>query len=388
MGPLTLAASLWCAMLCIVTARAASSRCAPRASREMEAPTDDVLLIRPCAGLERRLDEALASTAVAAPPGARVRFAIATHGDPARAAVERACRACADAGIDAAVVITSAVGPNLKADQLARVIAREPAQGPRGVVVVADSDVFLTKEALSALLHTLAPSDVGAVWAPPVEVAPATGADRASAAVLDASLHAFAVLAQLDPDGMVGKLFAVRASVLSRAGGMAALAGHLGEDLELGRRVRGVGFTVRVAPAPAASLAAGRSTDAVIDRYARWITVIRAQRPHLLAAYPLLLAATPLVVALATLAALREGALGLGIALVAVVARVAAARLGRSKAGTASRGSLVMDAVLADALLLAAFARAVTRRDLRWRGTALRIERGGRLARLAITEAP
>jgi ceramide glucosyltransferase len=199
-----------------------------------------------------------------------------------------------------------------------------------------------------------------------------TWGDRASQALLGASLHAFPLLSRIDRHGMVGKLVALRRASLEAVGGFASLARVLGEDMELGCRLAGRGEKVVVAGATARSLAAGRSLGAVVARYARWVAVVRGQRPLLLPSYPLLFASAPIVAALALGAgapAIAGAALGLRVAL----ARAAQAACGR-------RGSLpsaLAEALLADTLLLAAFVRAVGSREVEWRGERLRVLRGG-----------
>jgi ceramide glucosyltransferase len=132
---------------------------------------------------------------------------------------------------------------------------------------------------------------------------------------------------------------------------------------------------------PARSLAHGRSYGALVARYARWLTVVRLQRPWLLPSYPLLLASLPMVaalalVALATGAPTRAVALAVASPLVArwALAFALGAKLGRG--GSLARRWL--EPFLADALLTVAWLRAVTRSDVQWRGRALRAE-GGKL---------
>ena len=67
----------------------------------------------------------------------------------------------------------------------------------------------------------------------------------------------------------------------------------------------------RIVGAPDEALV-GRTFADVVARYARWITVIRAQRPHLLPSYPLLFAQLPLVLALVLAAVAHEGPIAAG----------------------------------------------------------------------------
>jgi ceramide glucosyltransferase len=248
------------------------------------------------------------------------------------------------------------------------------------VALVIDSDVELETLDLTRLLAPLRDPDarVAATWCPPVEREPVSLGDRMSAALLGGSLHAFPLLGVLDPAGLVGKTLAVRLDALREVGGFAGLVRHLGEDMELARRLRARGFRIAMSEQVVASLASRRRVTDVLARYARWLLVIRAQRPRLLASYPLLLAATPGIVLGGSLG-LWLGLPGAGAAMgLAVVARLvvayAAARVACRAAGpVAGPMTALGDAVLADALLLGAFVRALGPARVRWRDRSLRL---------------
>ncbi len=174
---------------------------------------------------------------------------------------------------------------------------------------------------------------------------------------------------------MVGKLCALRCASLAAAGGFGSLESILGEDLELARRFARRGEKVAVAPVLAVSLASGRDLPDIVARYARWLAVVRWQRPLLMASYPLLFAATPLLV-VASLVAGAPVIAGVALMVRVLVARGAQAVCGR-------RGSLataLIEACLADALLLTAWVRVCASRHVVWRGARLRVRAGGRLS--------
>lgn len=387
MGPLSGTLIAWTAGVACASAQAIL---APRPARApIGAPSRrDVLLARAVTGDDAALGRALASLPTYLGGALAIRVGVESTTDGAYDVARAACSALAAAGHDARVVVTGARGPNAKADQLARIVAAE-AKAP-DVVVVADGCVDLAGLSLDELLAPLADPAVGAVWAAPIEIAPTTLADRASAAVLDASLHAFSLLARLDPRGMVGKLCAIRGETLASVGGFGALVDVLGEDMELARRLDALGLATVVSTVQARSLAGGRSFGEVVARYARWIAVIRAQRPHLLPSYPLLLAATPLLAGFALVATAIEGAPALVVLAAAVAARVAVTIAARRASGRSiDLRALVVDAPLADLVLLLAFARAVGTRELVWRGRGLRVGADGALtARSAGGSAP
>lgn len=335
-----------------------------------------VVLLRPCAGLEPNLGEALGSSSEVE-RNVSVRFLVANAEDPALAAACDAAEALRAAGRDAEVVVTGAEGPNMKADQLHRALAVETRR--HEVVLVADSDVFLSSEVVASLVEALARGEAEAAWAAPVEIVPSTPADRASASVLDASLHSFGLLSALDPFGMVGKLFAIRRDTLEHVGGFGALIDRLGEDMELARRLRVAGMRACVAAVPARSLASGRSWSTAVKRYARWITVIRAQRPSLLVSYPLLFGAAPLQLALALSAIVVEGGIGAAALALACAGRWLTAIFARGRSGRPI-DEIGLWPWIADVMLLASFVLALASRTIRWRGVPLRIDKGGVLA--------
>jgi ceramide glucosyltransferase len=173
---------------------------------------------------------------------------------------------------------------------------------------------------------------------------------------------------------MVGKLFAIRRDALATIGGFDALVSYLGEDMELARRLSAADLRVLVTATPARSLAQGRSWPEVVRRYARWMAVLRAQRPWFLAGYPLVVASAPLQAALALFAAIRHplaGAAALGATLAARYGVAVAARVRSSR----SLRGLALAPWAADVTLLAALAVAVSSRTVHWRGVALRIDR-------------
>lgn len=340
-----------------------------------------VLVVRPCAGLEPGLDRALASLAEARTTASiACRFAVEDASDPAAFVAAKHARALRWAGVDASVVLTHADAPNHKAAQIEAVLAIESA--PHDVLVIADSDVDLAAFDLDRLIAPLLEdASAGAIWAPPVEVGPITSAgDRASRALLAGSLHAFTLLGALDGSGLVGKLFAARSEAIRAVGGFGALSHVLGEDMELARLLIARHRTVAVAPLVARSLKSGRTWGAAADRYARWLTVIRAQRPHLLASYPLLFCSTPFLLLATALLLPFTPTLALATMALTLATRLFIAVTARALASAPfSPLSSSLDAVLSDALLTHAFFRALFTRTLTWRGRPLALDSRGAL---------
>jgi ceramide glucosyltransferase len=346
-----------------------------------------VLLVRPCAGDEPHLERALVSLRSAF-CGSRVRcrFAIADADDAALPAARRACEALGSAGIDAEITITGAAGPNRKAAQIEAVVAQAREGDVNGPILIADSDVDLAGVDLDALINPLTSAGADAVWAPPVERdAVRTFGDRASVALLAGSLHAFPLLAALDERGLVGKLFSIRGDVLRAVGGFASLTQILGEDIEIARRIRARGGSIRVTPFAVRSLATGRSFGQVVQRYARWLVIIRAQRPWLLLSYPVLFFASPLLLALSAVAAPFAPIPAITAAVITIAARLSiAVGAARAAGRKITLSAALTDAALADLLLACAFARALRTRTVVWRSAVLTVDRSGVLRERAV----
>ncbi len=340
---------------------------------------DDVVLIRPCRGFEPNLAHNLrSSAALKNADGLRVVFAVSEPEDAALGVAEAVAEELRARGMLAEAVVTRAGGPNNKAAQLAAVVAQLSPE--RSIIVAADSDVDLQGLEFQRMLTPLREeANVGATWVPPVEVpiSPTTG-DRLSAAVLTASLHAFPVLSGLDPSGMVGKLFAVKRASLERMGGFEALREVLGEDVELARRLRLQGETVRAMPFVVRSRASGREPAEVVERFGRWLTVVRSQRPALLTSYPLLFCATlPIVVACLLLGPSIANAVATSLAL---SSRLALGRLSAKLCGVEAPPLHLM--LAGDVVLLLALFSALRSRTVVWRGQRLGIGRNGHLLSL------
>ncbi len=352
-----------------------------RKDEERSPARGPVLLARPCAGAEPGLVENLTSLA-RAHHSVRVDVVMGVSGedDGAVAHVRRAARALRESGYDVQVEVIPPRGPNHKASILAGLV--EPRAHRYEAVVSADSNVDLEAVDLDRLVAPLqVDGKVGVVWAAPAEEPADRGVgNRASQAVLCGSLHAFGILSAMDPGSMVGKLFAVGPAALERTGGFGALTGYLGEDMEMARRVREAGLEVRPASQVVRSRPAPRSLSEVVARHARWMAVIRAQRPWLLLTYPLMFASTPFITLLAVAGMFWSpwaALLGLGLALAGRLVVGLSARLFSGQSWNPVRG--LVDLVLADLVILWALARVLSTRRVQWRGRPLQIDRKGRL---------
>jgi ceramide glucosyltransferase len=344
-----------------------------------------VLLIRPCAGDELELERCLASAAAAKHSfPLDVVFGVSTDDDTAVPAIERAIATLEHAGLNAQLAVYPPAGPNRKAATIAGAV--EQLKDDYALVINADTNIDLTGYDLDQMVGRLIADEAcGAVWSPFAEfnAKPKLGT-RCSIAMMGGALTAFSVLAGLSPRSLSGKFWAIKIAAMEASGGFEALTQRLGEDFEMGTRLHGAGFAVIPAPQTARAVSPPLGLIEAVVRVARWMVVVRSQRPILMPAYPLLFASTPLNVALAGLGALWDprvafSAMGLAIAARLLVAATAEIYSGRGWGPV----RMVVDSILSDWLILTAWPLAWTRRRVVWRGQTLRVDSAGKLHALS-----
>ncbi len=346
-----------------------------------------IVLLRPCQGDDPSLFHNLLSSATAHYDGPRrVLLLLPEIADKAHEIAQAAAAAARElpGAPPVEVRITSIDVETVQNRKVAQLCAALAGPDPAEIIIQADSDVMLDDSSLPGLVAALlADPRCGAAFAAPVEVAPLTLPDRASAALVNASHQSFLALYALSEllggtPSLAGALCAYRREALDAIGGFPALRRYLGEDYEIARRLRAAGRTIALSPSPARCTDGGRSLREVVGRVSRWMMVVRAQRPGLILSYPFLLAVTPPLFIMSL--CLRSGKLGL-FASVLLIARAGLALLLRSVQGIAPVGLLpaLRDAVLSEILLWLALPLSLGPRRITWRGHRYRIGRGGLL---------
>ena len=344
-------------------------------------PSLKVLLVRPCAGLEPQLEEALRSVRELRFQGALdLVMVVSDDADPALTVLNKLAPELRQPGRNVTVEVHPPRGPNRKASLFAAVCDKR--LDHYDLIISADSNVDLSQLDLDKVLAPMfAKPKLGALWLPSYErVTSAQVGARASAAVLGSSLHAFSLLAGIDSAGLVGKFFVLRAASIKDIAGLDQFVDFLGEDAALSRLLRNAAWQVAPSAQVVPAYASGAEVTTAVARFARWMTVIRAQRPWLLLSYPIFFFPSFGLVALA-LIGLPAQPLVSGASLVLVV-------LGRFVVATAARHFFALpiqpwqafkSELWAEWILLRSFGRALRSRQVLWRGQALRIRADGRL---------
>jgi hypothetical protein len=255
------------------------------------------------------------------------------------------------------------------------------------VVLAVDADVAVTGALVEELAAPVAAGVALSTAAPtPVGVRGMVG--WAVAGLLRHSHHSFRALHAMSAgaQAVCGKALGLSPVAMEELRG---LADHIGEDLELAKRLHARGAEVVLAEEPAlVPLEPMHSWRPAVERFTRWMQVLASHRPGLYPTVPLLFTPTlPLGVLAAVLASWE---LGVAVGALALLRMLLSWRLfALTSEGKGGGGGAVLTAFLAvttwwllgEALLLVAFVRSTWQAGMvTWRGRTYVLEPGGRMA--------
>ncbi len=240
------------------------------------------------------------------------------------------------------------------------------------VLVIADSDMRVTRDYLRAVAAAFADPDVGAVTCvyrgEPVNagIAPALGAMW----ITEQFVPSVLVARTIEPmTYCFGGTMAVRRDVFEAIGGVDALGRHLAEDHALGFLVAASGRRVALADYVVTAAVNDATVRDLLQHELRWVRTIRSVRP---ASYGGILVSFPLPLAVIAFAAARNRRAARGALIAAVGVRlalhVALRRLG-------SRGPAAL-IPLREALGLGLWVAGFFGRSVRWRDIVLSTSQG------------
>ncbi|HEX8433701.1 glycosyltransferase [Archangium sp.] len=248
------------------------------------------------------------------------------------------------------------------------------------VVLVVDADVAVT----GALVEGLAaPVAAGAALstAVPTPVGERGLVDRAVAGLLRRTHHSFRALHVMSAGAkaVCGKALGLSARAAAE---LAGLADHIGEDLELSKRLHARGLDVALCEAPALVPLGAGDWPTALARFTRWMQVLESHRPGLYPTVPLLFTPTwPLLVwsLLVGSAWLAAGVAGLLVVRTLLSWRLVVLSTGVPSGEGGRLGAL--DWLLGEALLLAAFLSSLVHPPrVTWRGRTYALHAGGRMS--------
>ncbi len=279
-----------------------------------------ISVLKPLAGDEPLLEEALASLCRQDYPEFQIVCGAADAADPGLAVARRLAARFPDREITP----VAGPGPPGANRKVANLITMLPA-ARHGILVIADADVHAPPGYLDAIAAALETPGTGLATTlytgrPGVAGWPARlGASGITHGFLPAALLARA----LGRQDALGATLALPRDVLARAGGFEALLDELADDAVLGRGVASLGLKVRLAATIPATTVPERGFGALFRHELRWARTMRSLSPKGYAASAL---GYPIPWALAALAASAAAPWSVTLLLLTWAARATAAR--------------------------------------------------------------
>lgn len=328
--------------------------------------TEAVSVLKPLCGAEPRLYENLSTFCEQAHPCYQLLFGVSSSADPAIAVVRRLQAAYPER--DIALVVDSRVhGHNLKVSNLINLAAR--AKHP--LIVLADSDIAVTRDYLHAVTAPLADPEVGIVTC--LYHAKSVGGfwTRIGAQFINEWFAPSVRIAHAGGSRSFGfgATLALRSSVLAEIGGFDALKDCLADDYWLAEYTRERGMTTVLSEVIVDTDVIEPDFSALWLRETRWLRTIRSINP-LGFAFLFITFTSPWILAGALLA--LHGHAGVsGVVLMASTVLGLVARVGLHARASRARGEFWRDLPLVplrDALLAAQWFVVAFGSHVVWRG--------------------
>ncbi len=279
-----------CGLFAVVAGALAVRRFAGRQAPTLVMPA--VTVLKPLCGDEPRLEEALATICDQDYPSFQIVFGVTDADDPALEIVRRI--QTRNATHDIAVVVDAAAhGTNRKIANLLNMMRA----AKHDTLVFSDSDLHVPVDYLRQVVGTLQQPRTGLVTTACVGLPTASGpiARLGATAITHSFLPSVLLSRALGRADCLGTTMALRRDTLARIGGLHVLAGHVGDDNILGRRVRRLGLKVGLARSVPMTAVPETSLPDLWQHELRWARTIRALEPFLFATsiiqYPLFWAA-------------------------------------------------------------------------------------------------
>ncbi len=330
-----------------------------------------VTILKPLHGEDAQLYENLHSFCTQHYPCFQVIFGVRDPADPAIPIVRRLIAALPDCDI-ALVVDPSVSGSNYKVSNLENMIA----VAKHDIFVIADSDMRVGPDYLTAVTAPLAEAEIGLVTCL-YRGRPVAGlSSRLAAMFVNHGFLPSALIGErMRPgDACFGATMALRRDIYATIGGFAALRDQLADDYALGAAIRRAGKRIVLSPQLVDTMMADPDLRAMIGHELRWARTIRLIAPIGFAAS---VVTHPLALSLiATLA------LGFPPAMLAVLAIVLACRLAMvriiDRALDLPAANLWL-VPIRDMLSFAVFIASFLGNRVAWRDSTFRIAADGRL---------
>ncbi len=331
-----------------------------------------VTILKPLCGIDHELYHNLRSFCEQDYPEYQIIFGIRHADDPAADIVKRIMLEFP--GLDASLVADERThGANLKISNLINM----QVAAKHDILVIADSDMRVSSDYLSAITAPFRDDSTGAVTClyratPAATLASRFGAMHINADFLPSVLVATAVS---NVHFCFGATMAVRRAALDAIGGLHSLTNVLADDYQLGQRVANAGFTVCLSDYVVENIVHEPDFKSLLSHELRWARTVRVSSPW---GYAGSILTHPLPLALLFLAVSGGSLTGLGMTIIAVVLRLRLRH--RVQHAFGIRGKpLCLLTPLRDLLSAAVWLVGFAGRAVRWKGASFAVDHRGQL---------
>jgi len=203
-----------------------------------------ISILKPLKGTDPQMYESFRSHCLQDYPEFEIIFGVTDPNDPAIESVTKLQREFPNRRIQL-VVSPKILGANVKVSNLAQMLA----EARHDYLIVNDSDIRVEPDYLGRVTAPLANSRVGMVTCLYRGVAGATLASRLEALGISTDFCASVLAARQVEGGIrfgLGSTLAFRRSELEKIGGFISFVDYLADDYELGRRIAGLGLSVKL----------------------------------------------------------------------------------------------------------------------------------------------
>jgi ceramide glucosyltransferase len=203
-----------------------------------------VSILKPLKGTDPEIYESFRSHCLQDYPDYEIIFGVNDPNDPAIESVKALQREFPNRRIQL-VVSPKILGANVKVSNLAQMLA----EARYDHLIVNDSDIRVEPDYLRGVTRPLADSRVGMVTCLYRGVAGATLGSRLEALGISTDFCASILAARQVEGGIrfgLGSTLAFRRAELEKIGGFVSFVDYLADDYELGRRIAGLGLTVKL----------------------------------------------------------------------------------------------------------------------------------------------
>jgi len=235
-----------------------------------------ISVLKPLAGDEPLLEEALASFCRQEYPDLQIVCGAADPSDPGLAVASRLASRFPDRDI----TLVAGPGPPGANRKVANLINMLPA-ARHDILLISDADVHAPPLYLDAIAAALAAPNTGLVTTLYTgrPAAPGWPARLGASGITHGFLPAALLARALGRQDALGATLALSRTVLARSGGLEPLLDELADDAVLGRRVAALGLRVALAATVPATTVSERRLGALFRHELRWARTMRSLSP-------------------------------------------------------------------------------------------------------------